>query len=161
MARMSVSNYLWKADITYSLSEDDRGENVRVELHVKTQCHARPEPEKSWRKRQRPMACVKSTTLTYCTRTTVARMSACNGLWLFDSTYSLNQDNRSKFFRISVKSVLVKINFTYGLSQNNRGENVSVELRMKNQFRVQPKPGQPRRECQRPMSCQKSNSHTL
>ena len=50
---------------------------------------------------------------------------------------------------MSAFGILRKIEFTYSLSQDNHGENVSVRWLAKNRIHVLPKPGQPRRECQR------------
>lgn len=95
--------------------------------------------------------------LTVWTRVTVARISVSTGLWEIDITYSLNQDNQA---RMSASNGLRRIEVTYYLSQNNHSENVNVELPVKNRNRVHTVPGQPLRECQRPMAYEKSKSRT-
>ena len=205
MGRMSAFDGLWKFEFMYSLSQDNHGENVSIRWLVKIQIHVLPKPGQPRRECQRSVACEDSNSRTNWAKTTTARMSAFGGLWKFEFTYSLSQDNHGK--NVSVRW-LVKIRihvlakpgqprgecqhsvacensnshtlsartttatmsafvglwnfeFTYSLSQENHGENVSVRWLVKNRIHVRSKPGQPQRECQRSVACEKSDSRTL
>ena len=57
-------------------------------------------------------------------------------------------------------SNLWKFEFPHQLRQDNHGKNVSVQRLMKNPIYVQPKAGQPRRECQCSVANEKSNLRT-
>ena len=178
---MSAFNGLRKFEFTYILNQDNHGKNVSVQWFVKKRIYVHPKPGQRRQKRRHSMVCEKSNSRTLLARTTTVRMSAFNGLWKFEYTYSLSQDNHGRMSafnglweieftyslsqdnhgRMLAFNGLWKIEFTYFLSQDNDGENVSVQWLVKNRIHVLPKSEQPRGECQHSMACEKSNSRTL
>ena len=180
-ARMSAFNGLWKIKFTYSLSQDNHGENVSVQWLVNNRIHIQSKPEKPRRECQRSvvvknrihvqskpgqprrecqrsMACENSNPRTNWARTTMARTLAFNGSWKTEFTYILSQDNDGE--NVSTQwFVKIRIH-VHPKPEQPRQKNVSVQWLVKNQIHIHPKPGQGWRECQRPMACEKSNPHT-
>ena len=179
---MSAFVGLWKLEFTYFLSQDSHEEDVSVRWFVKIRIHVRAKPGQPRRESQRSLPCENSNSRTRYARTVTARMSAFGGLWKFEFTYLLSQDNHSENvsvrwlvkirihvlskpgqprMRMSAFGGLWKFEFTYELSQDGHGENVSVRWLVKIRIHIRAKPGQPRRECQRSVAYENSNSRTI